>query len=133
MSLHRQPFALLALAAVALPCDAERRALLIGVGEYPQSPQTRTLEGPPRDVVAVRDLRARFKAIEAKAETLVIFDACYSGESVKGIARHKLVPRYTDFGLVAKGEVRKPSSDDEFSQFDAVKVKQDVYPYNNLL
>jgi len=83
-------------------------------------------------IVASRDLRARFKAIEAKAETLVVFDACYSGESVKGIARSHLVPRYADFGLVAKGEVRKASADDEFA-YGAVKVSQDAYPYKELL
>ena len=227
MTIRRFSSCLALWAVFSFPCLAERRALLIGVGKYPGSPATRSLEGPPRDVaalrdmliknwgfraanivamtdvdnpsrarilaaidllgqqvhagdqvfifysghgtssddlatrgmgldsntgaivpgdikagsakevyaqliVASRDLRQRFKTIEAKAETLVIFDACYSGESVKGIARSHLVPRYTDFGLIAKGEVRKPSAD-EFDTIGTVPVSHEVYPYNNLL
>ena len=46
-------------------------------------------------IVGNRDLRPRFLRLEEKAEVLVVFDACFSGESVKSIRMEApSVPRF---------------------------------------
>lgn len=43
----------------AAPCLAEKYALLVGVGRYPNLPASRQLKGPPQDVVSLRQALER--------------------------------------------------------------------------
>ncbi len=59
-------------------------------------------------VIGTRDLRPRFLRLEEKADVLVIFDACFSGESVKALGP-SMPLRYISLADLTRGDVTSSS------------------------
>ncbi len=59
-------------------------------------------------VIGTRDLRPRLARLEEKADVLVIFDACFSGESVKALGP-SMPLRYISLADLTRGDVSSSS------------------------
>ncbi|MBU0498785.1 MAG: caspase family protein [Gammaproteobacteria bacterium] len=82
-------FAVLLLFGLMAPVQAERHALLVGVGDY-QHPGMNDLEGPPEDVAALkRVLMERWGVAEGNIRTLVDRDATKQKilDEIRGLAK----------------------------------------------
>ena len=82
-------------------------------------------------IVGARDLRPRFERLDAAgAETLVLFDACYSGDTAKRV--QGLVPRAMPKGAASHGIEAK--FDEEFRRLVAAHAAQaEEWPYEKLI
>jgi Caspase domain len=84
-------------------------------------------------IVGKRDLQPRLARIEEKARVLVIFDACFSGESVKSIAGvEEASPRYVSLSDLTRGGV---SSDAIKAAERSLNTRggQTDYPYHQVV
>ena len=81
-------------------------------------------------LVGSRDLRPRFERLEgAGAETLVLFDACYSGDSAKSPPR--LVARSAE--LFSGSTAAERAFDEEFAQKLAAAAPPSEWPYERVV
>ena len=81
-------------------------------------------------VVGSRDLRPRFDRLDrAGAETLVLFDACYSGDSAKSPPR--LVARSAE--LFSRGTRAERAFDEQFAQTLASAPTPAQWPYQRVV
>lgn len=91
--------------------------------------------GPPEKILAglvvgSRDLRPRFERLEhAGAEVLVLFDACYSGDSAKSPPR--LVARSGD--VFPQGKKAERAFDEAFAQTLASSTPGPAWPYERVV
>jgi hypothetical protein len=81
-----------------------------------------------RLIVGSRDLRPRFLKLQEIAETLVVFDACYSGDTAKSIPA--LVSRSVD---LAPRDLRDDYEKEMRRVMSRVETRADDYPYRNLV
>ena len=81
-------------------------------------------------VVGSRDLRPRFERLQSTgAETLVLFDACYSGDSAKSPPR--LVARSAQ--LFPRGTEAERAFDEEFARALAAAESTPEWPYDRVV
>ena len=81
-------------------------------------------------IIGSRDLRPRFERFErVGAETLVLFDACYSGDSAKSPPR--LVPRSAQ--LFPRGTDAERAFDEEFARLLAATESAPRWPYDRVI
>jgi hypothetical protein len=84
-------------------------------------------------IIGNRDLRPRLSRLEAKADVLVIFDACFSGESVKSIEAAEMPPaKYVSLADLTDGEVSRKSLEQAERSMHTRSQSPD-YPYRRVV
>jgi hypothetical protein len=83
-------------------------------------------------IVGKRDLRPRLLKLEESANVLVIFDSCFSGESVKGIGVATLqAPRFVSLADLTRNEISSERIKNAESR--AITKGQTDYPYKRVV
>lgn len=83
-------------------------------------------------LIGRRDLRPIFERMEAKADVLVIFDACFSGESVKSIMPlHNSALRYLSLADLTEGDVSSKAL--RSAQTGATRSSSAPFPYRRVV
>jgi hypothetical protein len=73
-------------------------------------------------IIGKRDLRPILAELDKGRRLLVVFDACYSGHTVRDTRQSKGIPKFVDLGL-----------GDDFPAAKSQPRKREPYPYENLI
>lgn len=94
--------------------------------------------GTPKEALQLltvgnRDLRPRFKKLEEKAQMLVIFDSCFSGESVKSMGSLEAQEsRYVSLSDLTRNQVSRESLLTAERSL-STRSRASEYPYRNVV
>ena len=85
-------------------------------------------------IVGSADLRPRLKRLEQKAEVFAVFDACYSGESVRSIRRDPMRSKDLEIeALSSEPNLKDADYEAAYAPMRASAPLDDHYPYRNVV
>jgi hypothetical protein len=83
-------------------------------------------------IIGKRDLRPELEAIEKKADVVVVFDSCFSGESVKSIGTGEEEKRFLSLSDLTSEEVSSRSLLDAEKR-STTRGTNEAYPYHKII